>query len=384
MPTQVIIPVLGEAIAEAQLVTWLKEPGQLVQRGDELAELETDKATLTVECPANGVLLSIFASPGEKVFPGQVIAAVGQPGEQIDIPSSTNLSISKQTVETRSDPIEMHVGGRSQRVSPAARQLAKEMNIDLDLVAAAAPGARITSEDVHHYLVEVKREKTDINLPQFHRQELTIAGRALADKMVESASKIPQFSVSMDVNVDHLLAYKANFQEQGQDVSVTSVLIYVISRVMHRHPFINSRFDNNGILIFETVNIAVAVATSQGLVAPVLFAVEKLDLVEISGQLDKLIQSARENRLRLDQITSGTFTISNLGMYGVNQFVPLVYPPQAAILGIGGIRKMTLPTGQEINNNHFMSITVSADHRILDGVYVAQFLADIRDTLENL
>ena len=153
---------------------------------------------------------------------------------------------------------------------------------------------------------------------------------------------------------------------------------------MHRHPFVNSRYDNNGIVIFETVNIAVAVTTSQGLVAPVLFAVEKLDLVEISGQLDKLIQSARENRLRLDQITNGTFTISNLGMYGVNQFIPLVNPPQAAILGIGGIRKMILPTGQEINNNHFMSITVSADHRILDGVYVAQFLADIRDTLENL
>src|SRR5512143_800020 len=137
MPTQVIIPVLGEAIAEAQLVTGLKEPGQVVQRGDELAELETDKATLTVECPANGVLLSVFATPGATVFPGQVIAIVGQPGEQIDIPSSSEPSISEQTVKASSDPIDIQVGEKSQRVSPAARQLAKEMNIDLDLVSAA-------------------------------------------------------------------------------------------------------------------------------------------------------------------------------------------------------------------------------------------------------
>ena len=384
MSTQVLIPILGEAIVDAQLVTWFKEPGQIVQRGDELAELETDKATLTVECPANGVLLSVLTSPGARVFPGQVIAIVGQPGEEVPALSSTELTKPEHDLRSISDPIENQIGEREKRVSPAARKLAREAGIDLSMVTPTDPGARITSEDVQRYLDQINRENPPMSLPAYHRLELTTIRRALANKMMESASQIPQFSVSIDVNADHLLAYKARLKELGQDISLTSIFICVIPQVIQRHPMINSRYDIGSILIFETVNIAVAVATPQGLVAPIIYTVENLDINEISNQLDHIIKSARENHLRLDQLTNATFTISNLGMYGVNQFIPLVNPPQAAILGIGGIRKTILATGQILDGASLMSLTVSADHRILDGVYVAQFLADLREVLEKL
>jgi pyruvate dehydrogenase E2 component (dihydrolipoamide acetyltransferase) len=207
--------------------------------------------------------------------------------------------------------------------------------------------------------------------------------KTLAEKMLASATQIPQFTVSVDMIADQLSAYKMCRKEQGNDISLTAILIYSTARTIQNHPLINSSYDSAGVLVFETVNMAVAVAAPQGLVAPVIYGAEKLELATISEQLDQLVQTARNGRLSLDQVQNATFTISNLGMHGVHQFAPLVNPPQAAILGVGGIRPAIVPSASGVRPVQLINLTVSADHRVLDGVSVAQFLAELRENLEG-
>jgi len=385
MATRVIVPVLGEAIAEATLVNWLKHPGDPVSRGDELAELETDKATLTIECPANGVLLEVLVQPGTTVMPGQLLAIVGRPGEQVTIetpvaPTGSVPSIAL-AIET---PIEESAASGDQRVSPAARRMARHLGVDLTNVHPSKPGARITTDDIQRYVQTDQTIPAPAGRAPYHRVELNTIRKTLAGKMLESAQQIPQFSVSMDINANRLLRAKEHFSSQGLKASVSALLIQVVARVLMDHPFLNARFDNGNILIFETVNMAVAVATPQGLVAPVIYKAEKLGLRQISSQLEGLVESARQARLSLDQITEATFTMSNLGMQGVSQFVPLINPPQAAILGVGSARPVILPVPEGTQHARVMTLTVSADHRVLDGETVALFLSDIKDKLENL
>jgi pyruvate dehydrogenase E2 component (dihydrolipoamide acetyltransferase) len=417
MSTRVLVPTLGEAISEAVLTAWLFSQGDPVRRGDEIAELETDKATLTLESPANGVLLSILVPQGTTVTPGQVLAWIGKPGEAVEVepePSASesagSLSRSAQSLlrgivpnpednpgvdqPASQAPAQtwaetLPTGEKepriSQRVSPAARRLARQLGVELAEVSPGRVGRRITSEDVESYVRSSSAtQAAELDKLPFHRIQMSRIQKTAAARMTESAQQIPQFSVSLDADATRLLEVKGELAGQGLRASITAMLIQLAARVLKLHPLLNARFDGDGILAYETVNIGIATASPAGLVAPVIHRAETLSLAEIARQLTELAGAGRENRLSLDQVSGATFTLSNLGMYGVQQFIPLVNPPQAAILGVGAARLAAQPSGEGgFMTVWLLNLSVSADHRVLDGEAAAQFLASLRTEIEK-
>jgi len=384
MTTQIIVPALGESIVEANLLAWLKKVGDPVKRGEEIAQLETAKATMPLECPANGVLLSILVTEGTPVIPGQALAIVGQPGEvvEVEVPPMASSTVPQEPVAALPQPEGPQPTG-AQRISPAARRLADELGLDLSTILPSTPGARITTEDIQRYLKTGQAEARLVDRLPYHRVALNEVRKVVAERMSASASQIPQFSVSLEANATRMLETKKELMAKGIEVSLTALLVQSVCRALQGHPLVNARFSEDSILVYETVNMAVAVATPHGLMAPVIHAAEKLSLQEIARQLNDLTLAARENRLSLSQVTDGTFTLSNLGMYGVSQFVPLVNPPQAAILGVGSAKAVLLPTPQGgIQPAWLTTLTVSADHRVLDGEAVAQFLGSLQKEIE--
>jgi pyruvate dehydrogenase E2 component (dihydrolipoamide acetyltransferase) len=390
MATQVLVPVMGEAIGEARLAAWLKHVGDPVRRGDELAELETDKAVLMLECPADGVLLEILVAEGAMVTTGQMLAHVGRAGELVQpapaehvpdpapdpAPDSVPARGRGSTESNGAGAVPAPAGERV-RISPAARRMARDLGLDVSALNARLPGARITTRDVERLAAGAAAG----SVPQ-RRVLFNEVQRVMATRMTQSVREIPQFSVAIETDATRLLQVKQDLSPK-EAVSMTALLIYLAARVLRRHPMLNARFDGDGVVMFETVNMGVAVASPQGLVVPVLPGAEQLELATVARRLRDLVETAQRGRLALAQISGGTFTLSNLGMYGISQFVPLVNPPQAAILGVGGIQPAVLPTAGGTRYVQRLSITVSADHRVVDGAAAAFFLQDLQHAVEE-
>jgi len=363
MPTSVLVPILGEAISEARVTTWLKQIGDPVRRGDELAELETDKAVLALECPADGLLLEILIGEGVLVTAGQLLARVGRLEE-----------VAAQPPAAQPPAAQPPAADERRRISPAARRLARQHGLDLAALAPALPGARITTHDVHRQLAGSNR------LPQ-RQQLLTETQRVMATRMAQSAREIPQFSATIECDASRLLAAKE--EQANRSLSLTALLAGIVARVLLRHPLLNSRYAGESVILYTTVNLGIAVTTPQGLVVPVLHHAETLAAGPLAEQLTRLVQAARGGRLSLAQVSDGTFTLSNLGMYGVSHFIPLVNPPQAAILGVAGIHPTVVPTATGTRHCQRMALTVSADHRVVDGAAAALFLQELQHTIEE-
>jgi pyruvate dehydrogenase E2 component (dihydrolipoamide acetyltransferase) len=390
MATQVLVPVMGEAIGEARLAVWLKRVGDPVRRGDELAELETDKATLTLECPADGVLLEVLIDEGAMVTTGQLLAQVGRHGEPPPIAHLPAELAARQAADNAADNVEAEAddppaapAGERRRISPAARRLARQLGIDIAGLTASQPGARITTQDVIRLSEAGAVEQAGSDrLPQ-RRVLLNEIQRVMGARMAQSAREIPQFSVGIEADATRLLQVKQLLSSGGTAVSFTALLVLLAARVLRQHPLLNARYDDDAVILFETVNMGVAVTSPQGLVVPVLHGAEQLDAPALARRLEELVQTARSARLALGQVSDGTFTLSNLGMYGVSQFVPLVNPPQVAILGVAGIQPLVLPAAAGTRHIQRMNMTVSADHRVVDGAAVASFLQDLRHNVEE-
>jgi pyruvate dehydrogenase E2 component (dihydrolipoamide acetyltransferase) len=420
MATQVLVPVLGEAIGEARIAVWFKRPGDSVRRGEELAELETDKAMLALECPADGVLIEVLAVEGALVTTGQLLAQIGQPNEAAAPRSAVTAPTAELPVvpaatlaATLAATPTVQVGAKAEarlatpvapaarrmetsadsrrRISPAARRLARELGIDVARLTASKPGGRITTQDVTH----LAAPPVGADRLSGRRVALTEIQRVMANRMVQSAREIPQFSATIDVNAAALFKVQQGFAEgRGENgrvaadvpaarVSLTALLVFLVARVLREHPLLNARFDGDGVILYETVNMGVAVTTPQGLVVPVLHGVERLSIHELMGRWRGLVQTARSGRLALGDVSDGTFTLSNLGMYGVQGFVPLVNPPQAAILGIGGVQSLVVPDAHGTQHVQRMNLTISADHRVMDGAAAAAFLRDLKVSIEQ-
>ena len=387
MATEIVLPVLGEAIGEAVLVRWYKRAGEAVRRGEEIAELETDKATLGLECPEDGVLLALMVEEGASVHIGELLAVVGQEGE---VYGGREKAVEAGEVDAAlsaaapASPFEE----TEQRISPAARKRAGELGVDIRQVTPSAPGARITSEDVERYAGVKMAEGAWTELPPFHIVELNEVRRITARRMSESVRTIPQFSVSVESDAGSLMRTLEEVRTKGGEgiprVSLTALWVYLVGQVLPRHPLANARFDGERVLLFETVNLAVAVATPRGLVAPVIHAAERLTLSEAARQLEEAAGRAREGKLTPGDVSGATFTLSNLGMFGVGSFVPLVNPPQSAILGVGMVRTASLGLLEgETRPVQTVTLTLAADHRVMDGADAARFLGDLKSAIEG-
>ena len=441
MDTNLVVPILGEAVSEAVLLRWNKAAGERVERGEEIAELETDKAVLSIECPARGVLAEIKVEVGTVVYPGDVLAVIARPGpssviantppviasaakqspsqpETASVIASAPPVIASAAKQSPSQP-ETASPARSdtfprRRISPAARNMARALGIDLDALSPARPGARITTVDVQRYAAAAEpgdmrfdrlsapssgrpslsrpepaeAEPADMRFDRlsapFHRIPLTRVQKLAAARMIASARDIPQFSVSVDAEAGRLLKARQDLAGLGLKASLTAMLIYLTARALADHPLLNAQYDQDEVIIYEQVNLGVAVSAPGGLAVPVIHRAGERTLGETAAELESVAQAARDSRLSPDQVSGATFTLSNLGMYGVREFVPLVNPPQAAILGVGAARPAALPTPDwGLRAAQLITLTVSADHRVLDGEAVARFLDTLRQRIEN-
>ena len=389
--TEVVVPPIGESITSVTLFSWIKHVGDEVRMGDILAELESDKSTISLECPAKGVVLATLVEEGETVEIGRLLAIIGKAGETW---TRAKTPIEGEAVATPGAKItsatEAPGAGTDVRAAPSARRAARELGIDIADIAASLGGKRVTEAHVRNWVAgHTTREPSGgagasavskTGGPPGHTIELSRVRKVVADRMTESAMTIPQFSVTVQVDARRLVASRERFTKSGQGPGITAYLVWAVCRAIEAAPTVNACYSGDGrVLVFDQRNVAVAVATEDGLRAPVIHGADRLDPAGIANRVSELVGLARDGKLGPGDEESGTFTISNLGSHGALGFVPMVVPGQCAILGIGAIQDV-----DGARTRPLFQATLAADHRVIDGAGAMRFLGEFKNTLETM
>jgi pyruvate dehydrogenase E2 component (dihydrolipoamide acetyltransferase) len=385
MATEVKLPRLGQGMESGTIVRWLKSEGEQVAKGEPLYELDTDKVTQEVEAEASGVLLKIAVPEGE-VEVGRTIAFIGKEGEKVAAveapaapepkPEPASDKLLQAEPERVSEPT---TNGRI-KASPLARRLARERGIDLSSIQGTGPDGRIVAQDVETptaapAVVAATGEVTS--------QPLSNIRKTIARRLTE-AWTVPAFmlTVSADMTRANELVARRRELEPDVRVTVTDLLTRVCAQALVRHPGMNVQYTEDALLSFPNANVGIAVAVPHGLVVPVVHNAEQLTLTQIAEVRGDLVARARDSKLRAEDIDGGTFTISNLGMFEVDQFVAVLNPPQASILAVGATREQVVPRDGELFVVPLMTMTLTCDHRAVDGATGAEFLKTIKAFLE--
>src|SRR3989441_6850470 len=347
MPTNVIMPALELAQETGKVLRWLKAPGDLVRKGESIVEIETDKVTVEIEAPASGVLRDVTARAGDVVPVGQTIALVVAPGEA--------GAVGPTPVATPA-PAAAVPAARLAAASPKARRLAAERGRDVSALRGSGPGGAVLAADV-------------ATAPSTHSVEAPGVGtvwRIMAERMTASWTTAPHFYLVREVNVSRLVSWLEKARKQtGAHVTYTDLLVKLIAATISQHPAVNASWKDGAIVRNADINIGLAVAIDDGLVVPVLHSAETLSLAELATRREDLVSRAQAGKLRPPDIQGGGFTISNLGMYGVDAFNAIVNPPQAAILAVGRIADRVVALNGQPAVQPTMGLTPSCDHRAL-------------------
>jgi pyruvate dehydrogenase E2 component (dihydrolipoyllysine-residue acetyltransferase) len=405
MATEVILPRLGQGMESGTIVRWLKAEGDAVEKGEALFELDTDNVTQEVEAEASGVLLRIAVAGGE-VPVGQTVAFIGERGEALPDTVMSSAPVAASTASpaepprraaatngsARSDaPAPSPPAGAEGRVkaSPLARRIARERGIDLATLRGTGPDGRVVAEDVERAAGSPRPIAVPAAPPapaagEIERRPLTNVRRTIARRLT-AAWTVPAFqlTVSIDMTRANELVAKRRALEPGVRVTVTDLLTKACAVALLRHPDMNVQFTDEALLVFPNADVGLAVAAPQGLVVPVVRAAERLTLAEISGVRADLVARAKEGKLRSEDLEGGTFTISNLGMFGVEQFVAVLNPPQASILAVGATVEHVVPMDGDLHVLRLMSVTLTCDHRAVDGATGAAFLQTVKAFVEE-
>jgi len=376
---KIILPMLGETMEEGTIGAWKKKEGERVAKGEILLEIITDKATLEVESPASGILRKIVAKEGEVVPVLRTIGWIGEAGEAI--PEEQAVETGKE--QKKSIPVQqaktVEAGVQSGRIiaTPAARRVAQESGIDLSTLKGTGPDGRITEEDVR------SAGKSGAKPPAASHGEvvpLTPMRRIIAEKMTRSKTTIPHYYLRTSVDMSAVMKKR---QEDGKKYSYNDVLIKVSAAALKEFPSMNSSFEPGGIRYNKRINIGIAVALHDGLVVPVVRDADKKPFTEVAEETARLISQALENKLTPDKFSGGTFTITNLGMYEIDEFIAVINPPETAILAVGRITSRQVIVDGKPEVRSMMNITLSVDHRTADGAYAAKFLQKVKKMLES-
>lgn len=384
MAFSVVMPALEMAQETGKLIAWRKKEGDRVSKGEPLLEIETDKAVVEVEAPADGVLAGIKASEGADIPVGQTIAWIVAPGEQppadvATIATPTARAVSQKTEPPHAAPIaESHSAGASAKISPKARRLAKELGVDVATVRGSGPGGEILASDIQSAAAApAAKEKSSLEVP-------SSLGRIMAERTTQSWTTVPHFFISRDIDATALNELRERVVgeiERTHQIRIThtDLLVALVARVLLKHPRLNASWSAEGIRLHDHVNMGVAIAVNDGVVAAVIPNAHTASLAEIASQRHAVAERARAGKLRPADIADATFTISNLGMYGVDQFSAIITPPQAAILAVGSIADRVIAVDGKPAVRPMMTLTVSCDHRVADGARAAMFLNDLVD-----
>jgi pyruvate dehydrogenase E2 component (dihydrolipoamide acetyltransferase) len=375
MVTKVVMPRLSLTMKEGTVVQWFKEEGDTVQKGEPLVEVLSEKVTYDVEAPASGVLHKILASEGDNVPTDEAVGFIAAPDEVIT-ETEPVTSVSPQPVEEAAvASIKTPVERVEERIvaSPAAKRLAREYGVDLSKVRGSGPEGRIVEEDVKHFIGEA-------SVAPRVREIIPLAGirKTTAERLSFSARNAPHSHIIMEADMTNA----AKLHETMQ-FSFTDMLVKAVAKALRDHSIVNATLEDERIKVYEDINVGVAVDTGKGLVVPVVRNADKKSLREVSSAVKELVEKAREGKLTKEDMTSGTFTITNLGMFEVDLFIPIINPPETAILAVGKVTEKPVVINGQITIKPVMTLTLAYDHRIVDGAPAARFLQRTKQILES-
>ncbi|MCK4633846.1 2-oxo acid dehydrogenase subunit E2 [Candidatus Bathyarchaeota archaeon] len=378
MVTKIVMPRLSLTMKTGTVIQWFKKEGETVEKGESIVEVLSEKVTYEVEAPESGVLRKIIVEEGMEIPVDAMLALIAKPDEDLNAieieikPSLTELS--KETIAVDTQPSKPSSAKKRIPASPAAKKIAKEHNVDLGCVAGTGPEGRILERNVEQYLEE--RVKT----PRI-REEIPLTGirKVTAERVATSFHTAPHSFVIMEVDMT-----EATKIRDEANISYTAILVYSTAKALREFPVANSTLVDGKIRIYEDINVGVAVSTEKGLIVPVIWNADEKSLSRISSELKELVEKAREGNLSKEQLTGGTFTLTNLGMYNVDMFLPIINPPEAAILAAGRIVAKPVAAGGETRIKPTMTLTLGYDHRIIDGAPAAQFLKKAKESIEQL
>lgn len=365
MGTNVVMPRLSVTMKEGTVGKWYKKEGETVEKGEPIAEVVSEKATYDLEAPASGIVRKVIVEAGVDAPVNAVLAIITAPDEplsQAEIQAATSPSVVAES-ETRI------------LASPAARRLAKENGIDLSEVTGSGPEGRIDEDDVRKFLGAKGGMQPKI------REIVPLTGfqKTSAERLSMSFRTAPHSTVVMEVDVSNAEELHLRLK-----VSYTTIIVKAVAKALSEMPIINSSLEAEKVKIFEDVNVGVAIATEKGLVVPVMRNADQKTLKEIDSLVAELTEKAKQAKLSKEDVTGGTFTITNLGMYGVDFFIPIINPPEAAILAVGRIVEKPVVIDGKVEIRPIMVISMAYDHRIIDGAPAAQFLRSVKENIEKM
>ncbi len=393
MPFSIVMPALEMAQETGKLIAWRKREGDRVTKGEPLLEIETDKAVLEVEAPADGILAGISAQAGVDIPVGQTIAWIVASGEEL--PASAASVVSAPAARAKTELLAASAeektahssAAQHARISPKARRLARELGVSIESLRGSGPGGEILASDVQGAAsvasgcAPAEREPERIEIPG-------TVGRLMAERTTQSWTTVPHFFVSREIEASALNHYRGKLTseiERAQNIRIThtDLLVALTARALLRHPRLNSTWTPQGIRLHGHVNMAIAIGVNDGVVAAVIPNAHTATIADIANQRQQLSERARGGKLRPADLAEATFTISNLGMYHVDTFSAIITPPQAAILAVGSISDRVVAFDGAPAVRPMMTLTLSCDHRVVDGARAAMFLNDLKDAIAD-
>lgn len=419
------MPQMGADMTEGTVLKWLKSLGDQIQRGDILAEIETDKATVELEAYESGELIKIVAEEGDVVPVGELIALIGAAGEAPadDSPSTDEKSEPKrgrtrvarapepkdedeaesddQEADDRPKARPAHEAGDRVRISPVARRIAEDNDVDVSALKGSGPDGRILRRDVEealHSRTEDKPAASAAEAPAPKTEEapapttkgetepLSRIRTTIARRMLASKQQQPHYYLTLDVDMGPALEFRKTLNQaasETQKVSINDLVVKACALALERHPKFTAQFTGDALQFAEDIDINIGIALDEGLIAPAILDCGRKSLGRIAEDAKGLIERAREGKLRADEYVTGCFTITNLGAYGVESLIGIINPPQAAILGVGSVMAQPVVRDGELAVGQVMKIALSADHRVSDGAEGARFIKEIQGLLEN-
>jgi pyruvate dehydrogenase E2 component (dihydrolipoamide acetyltransferase) len=404
---EVKLPKLAASMDDGVISKWLKAVGDSVKRGEPLFEVESDKVTTEVESPADGIVRRIVVPEGEKIDVGTVLAVIAGVDEAVPETNgggshATGAAMSGSVAVAAPPAVEMASPRAKIFVTPRARKVADELGIDLNQVKGTGPGGRILERDVLAVAQTITPipttapapvpppAPTPVAAPTIAATPLPLTGmrRVIAERMVHSQQTVAEVTLTQEADVGEVMKLReqvsAEWQKlHGFKVSPTEVIVKAVARALREHPRLNSSLTDTGIQIHTEVNIGVAVALDEGLIVPVIHSADQKSLLEIAKEVRDLSERARKNQLSRDEVTGGTFTVSNMGMLGVEAFTPIINWPECAILGVGRIAERAVARDGQVVVRPTMWLSLTFDHRIVDGAPAAVFLSRVRQLIES-
>lgn len=397
MPTPITMPRLSDQMEEGVVLRWLKTVGETVAKGDELLEIETDKATWIVEADADGTLTSILVEAGRAAAVGSTIAELDggeAPAQASPAPAVEAAPAPASGAAPPPAPAATAAPGADRpRATPVARRTAAQLGVALDGVTGTGPGGRIVRADVlaasgagAAAAAPAPAAPVTLDRGEGARTKLNATQRTIARRMVESTTQVPHFTVTAEVDMESAIDLRRQLRELGADPvpSLNDVVVRAVALALREFPDVNASYEDDHVVRWPRVNVGIAVALEGALLVPVVFDADRRSLAEIARESRRLAEAAQARTLQADELTQGTFTVSNLGMLGARRFTAVINPPQAAILAVGEVtrRAVVLESG-ELAARHRMDVTLSSDHRIVYGADAARFLQRVRELLER-